>query len=451
MTARPDTIRVSLFEHLQQHFSDRLTLLNCTKATLVHISHTLEDLVLKRRIPAILFTGFQESSHWREETERYRALAEVAQQVCIFAGGQLPPESNEKEIHVTLTGDDPLRQEWFLCILSPQFSVVLCGQDRQVPSAREATRQFATLWTLDPVVINEVLDKCEAVVEHYRPDRAAELRAARRQYPPDMADPEVMTLLTTEMIRFEEKLHLSLVRTTELLEQQFAWQEDMVSLLVHDLRSPLQSITLSLQMATMYGELSQQQRELLDMAQKGAGHATEMVQMMLDTTKLEYGQFPISIQPIAIPGLIEQANKELQSLAQMQGVTIARQIAPDAPLVWGDNALLGRVLVNLVGNAIKHTPTGGTITIGAAAHPDGKHLELSVRDTGRGIPTADQGRIFERLAQVRNDDRGSGAGLGLYFCRLAAEAHGGTIRVNSQLGMGSTFTVTLPLRPALKV
>jgi rsbT co-antagonist protein RsbR len=447
----PAALRVSLFEHLQQQFSDRLTLINCTKATLVHISHTLEDLVLTRRIPAILFTGFQESSHWREETERYRALAEVAQQVCIFAGGKLPPESSEKEIHVTLQGDDPLRQEWFLCILSPQFSVVLCGQDRQVATGEEATRQFATLWTLDPLVINDVLDKCEAVVAHYRPDRAAELKAARQQFPPAAPDPEIMTLLTMEMIRFEEKLHLSLVRTTQMLEQQLKWQEDMISLLVHDLRSPLQSITLSLQMATMYGEVSDQQRELIGMAQKGAQHAAEMVQMMLDSTKLEYGQFPINIQPLVAQELIEQAREETRSLAHMQGITVMTQLADTVPLIWGDKALLGRVLVNLITNAIKHTPAYGTITIMTALHPDGKQIELGVRDTGRGIPLADQDRIFERLAQVRGEDRKTGAGLGLYFCRLAAEAHKGTIRVNSQLGMGSTFTVTLPLRPILSM
>ncbi|NJO84350.1 MAG: hypothetical protein HC828_17270 [Blastochloris sp.] len=96
---------------MRHELGTRLPVVRCTKATLVHLSHTLEDLVLRHNIPALLFTGFQESSHWREETRRYRALVDVAQQVCIFAGGALPPESNAKELHITLHGDDPLRQD----------------------------------------------------------------------------------------------------------------------------------------------------------------------------------------------------------------------------------------------------------------------------------------------------------------------------------------------------
>ncbi len=440
---------VSLFEHLQHHFGERLHLLNCTKATLVHLSHSLEDLVLREQLPAIMFTGFQESSHWREETERYRALATVAQQVCIFAGGKLPPEANEKEIHVTLMGDDPLRQEWFLCILSTKFTVVLCGQDSKVPAKEEATRQFATLWTLDPVVVNDVLDKCEEVVNHYRPDRVAELRKARKNYPPLAPDPVLMTDLTWGMINFEEQLHQSLVRTTEMLEQQLKWQEDMISLLVHDLRAPLQSILMSLQMTMMTGSLDNDQTELLAMAERSTNSANNLVQMMLDTTKLEYRQFPVQVQPILLPSLLERASESVAGKMKQQSIQLKQVVAADLPIIWGDVGLIERVLVNLLSNACKYTPAHGTITIGAMTRPDGKHVELFVRDTGRGIPARDQRRIFERLAQVSDEDRRKGSGLGLYFCRLAAEAHGGTIRVNSQMGMGSTFTVTLPLRPVL--
>lgn len=93
MPAAPP-LQISLFELLRDEFGASLAPIRCSKATLVHLSHTIEDTVLRQHIPALLFTGFQQSSHWRRETERYRALAEVAQQVCIFAGGTLPPESN---------------------------------------------------------------------------------------------------------------------------------------------------------------------------------------------------------------------------------------------------------------------------------------------------------------------------------------------------------------------
>lgn len=449
MAAVPAALNISLFEHLQQHFGDRIKLLYCTKATLVHLSHTLEDLVLRERLPAILFTGFQESSHWREETERYRALAEVAQQVCIFAGGSAPSDSNEKQIHVQLQGDDPLRQEWFVCILSPRFSVVLCGQDRQVPTDQEATRQFATIWTLDPVIINDVLDRCEDVIEHYRPDRVAQIRAARQSFPPIAPDPELITDFTWSMITFEEQLHQSLMRTRALLEQQLKWQEDMTNLLIHDLRAPLQAILLNVQLARMSGPVNDDQADLLVMAETGTRQMSGIVQTMLDTTKLEYGQFPIHIQPIQVRDLLNSVSSQVHTLVQKSDLELHEFIAPDVSLLWGDVELIQRVLVNLLHNAIKFTPRLGKITMRATLHPDGKHVELSVRDTGRGIPQAEQARVFERLAQVSSDDRRQGTGLGLYFCRLAAEAHHGSIRVNSELGRGSTFTITLPLRPAV--
>ena len=205
---------LSLFNLLREEFGTTLQPLQCTKATLVHLSHTLEDMVLTRKLPALLFTGFQESSHWREETERYRALAEIAQQVCIFAGGELPAESSARELNITLRGDDPLRQEWFLALLCPQFAVLLCGQDRNVPADDEATRQFDTLWSFDPQIIDRVLDLLEQVITSYRPDRLQMLQDARKQYPLTAPDPRIVTHFTSEMIRFEEQLHRQLTQTT---------------------------------------------------------------------------------------------------------------------------------------------------------------------------------------------------------------------------------------------
>lgn len=442
-------IRVSLFEHLQHHFQDRLNLLHCTKATLVHLSHTLEDLVLSERLPAILFTGFQESSHWRKETERYRALAEVAQQVCIFAGGTLPPESNEKEIHVTLLGDDPLRQEWFLGILSPQFSVILCGQDRQAPFDREATRQFATVWTLDPVIVNEVLDLCETVVEQYRPDRAADLRAARQMFPPAPPNPALITRLSWSMIQFEEQLHQALTRTQVQLEQQLRWQEDLVNLLVHDLRSPLQAVLMSVQMTKLSGTLGKHERDLLTMAENSTKHAVDMVKMLLDTTQLEAGQFPVQIQPVQVGNMVDSVVSKAKVTAQAKGVAIDATVDPQAETIWSDASLMQRVLDNLLTNAVKFTPRAGMVHLTASLNVHGTHVTIMVRDTGRGIPAHAQDRIFERLGRVSEEDRRTGTGLGLYFCRLALEALNGTIRVYSEVGRGSTFTVTLPVQPSL--
>ena len=131
--------KLSIFETLKDKVGDEIPVISLTKATLVHLSHTLEDFVLRRQLPAFIFTGFQESSHWRKETERYQKLADTAMQVCIFAGKPLPEDSNSEAVQIELEGDDPLRQEWFLGIFSTEFSVILCGLDNLTATSRRST------------------------------------------------------------------------------------------------------------------------------------------------------------------------------------------------------------------------------------------------------------------------------------------------------------------------
>jgi NtrC-family two-component system sensor histidine kinase KinB len=120
-------------------------------------------------------------------------------------------------------------------------------------------------------------------------------------------------------------------------------------------------------------------------------------------------------------------------------------VLPDVPCPLADRELLGRVLVNLVTNGIQFTPKGGQVSIDARRAPDNpREVWLCVRDTGRGIRPEDQARIFEKFVQIGTSRRG-GTGLGLAFCKLVAEAHGGRIWVESTEGAGSTFCVALPL------
>ncbi|MBC7870228.1 MAG: PAS domain-containing protein, partial [Chitinophagaceae bacterium] len=208
----PLDIDFSLFELLKSELGETLPIAHCTKATLVYLSHALEDLVLKNKMPALFFTGFQESSHWREETQRYQELVEIAHQVCIFAGKPLPLETEAHEVHVELADDDPLRQEWFLAILTSRFAVVLCGQDNLKPNVSEPERDFDTLWTFEPRVINQVLDLLEGVVSRYRPEKLAQLKEARTLYPPSQPDAEIVTHFTLELVNYQENLHLKLLR-----------------------------------------------------------------------------------------------------------------------------------------------------------------------------------------------------------------------------------------------
>lgn len=217
-----NTPQISLFEMTERLLDDSVQPIQCSKMTLVHISHTLEDVVLTNRIPAMMFTGFQESSHWQKETERYQELATTAQQICIFAGKPLPDDQPSDVIQIELAGDDPLRQEWFVIILSDHFNVLLTGQDHIAPgevAINDMWRTFDTILSFDSNIINTVLDELDVVIARYRPDLHDELRQSRQRFAPLRNESSYLSGVVTEMVRFEEQLN-QMLRREQTLKQK---------------------------------------------------------------------------------------------------------------------------------------------------------------------------------------------------------------------------------------
>lgn len=227
--------RTSLFRLLHDEASANFSDFQASKATLIDISHTLEDCILQDRLPSIVFTGFQESNHWQAETERYRELAGIASQICIFAGGK-PPVPEEQHVTITLERDDPLRHEWFLLILTHKFSVVLCGLDKQALVDSDAERVFQTILSFDPGIVGRTVDHILPVVKDYRPDRVQALELAYRQFPPDKPDVTYTTRIITRIVdhlqrRYDQQqTHLRELRY--LREQQSRLEHVVVELAV---------------------------------------------------------------------------------------------------------------------------------------------------------------------------------------------------------------------------
>ena len=147
--------------------------------------------------------------------------------------------------------------------------------------------------------------------------------------------------------------------------------------------------------------------------------------------------------PISPAALLAGAAAELSEVAQSHAQTLLCESLPDVPALHGDPRMLHRTLVNLIGNALKFTPHGGAITVSARGEPGA--VVFAVRDTGEGIPADAFARIFDKFGQVAHDQARYSTGLGLTFCRMAVEAHGGQIWVESELGQGSTFFFRIPL------
>ncbi len=179
--------------------------------------------------------------------------------------------------------------------------------------------------------------------------------------------------------------------------------------------------------------------------QNNGKHLLALINDVLDLAKIEAGQLVLTLEDYAMPDVVQSVVSATESLANTKGLKFTADVTPGLPTGHGDARRLAQVLLNLTGNAIKFTDAG-EVAIGAAAE-DG-HFVLTVRDTGPGIAPEDQGRIFEEFQQIDNSNtrKKGGTGLGLAISKRMVEMQGGTISVESELGHGATFRVTLPVR-----
>ncbi len=263
-----------------------------------------------------------------------------------------------------------------------------------------------------------------------------------------------LLVLAMEDVTERRRVHdLELRFTAELQESYRRLQEvekmrdDLTRMIIHDLRTPLTSVITGMQTLEVVGDLNADQREMMEIAIVGGETLLGMINALLDVERLEDGSMPLDRTALSAADLITFAIGQVASLAEGERLALVQQAAADLPPLLGDEGKLRRTLVNLLGNAIKFTPPGGTVTVGAS-NADG-FVQFWVSDTGEGIPAEAFERIFEKFGQVasRRGGRGMSTGLGLTFCKLAVEAHGGRIEVESLPGQGSTFRFTIPLAP----
>ncbi len=220
-------------------------------------------------------------------------------------------------------------------------------------------------------------------------------------------------------------------------------REDLTNTMVHDLRNPASVVLGALDLMGSE-DISDSQREIVDVAHQGAQRLLNLITAILDVNRLESGQMPLEREPVRLDIVAAEVAELEQVLARDKHQAIENQVPPDLPFVSVDVELIHRVLQNLIGNAIKFTPPDGVITLGARRDPaDDRSVIVSVKDSGIGLIPELQAHLFNKFVTGRV--RGRGSGLGLAFCRLVIEAHGGRIWVESTPGNGATFLFTLPV------
>lgn len=222
-------------------------------------------------------------------------------------------------------------------------------------------------------------------------------------------------------------------------------RRDLTSMVYHDMRQPLTTVLAS---NMKLREILQDHDNraiprMLELGVRSAQRIQRMVESLLDIQRLEDHKAILNIAPIKVGDLLTDAVALVQPIATESQQTISVSIQPDTPMTTLDLDMVSRVAVNLIENAIKYTPDGGNIHV-KATH-DSEFIKITIADSGPGIPASMKNRVFDKFSRVKYQDAPKGIGLGLAFCRLAVEAHGGTIWVESDGKNGSDFIFTLPI------
>ncbi len=253
----------------------------------------------------------------------------------------------------------------------------------------------------------------------------------------------------TELVRGREgdppQLDVELMRERRArseAEHALRIRDEMLALVVHDLRNPLNTISLASQLLLAGGVDARALRAHVQTIERCARGMSHLIDDLLDVSTIEAGVFHVRREPVAVGVLLARLRSDFAVRAADAEVSLRCRTGNDLPGIRGDNERLYQVLSNLVGNALKVVPAGGTIEV--EARRKGKQIEVIVRDDGPGMQPEVLEHAFDRFWHADHAGR-AGSGLGLYICKGIIEAHGGRIDVDSAPGAGTAFRVLLPL------
>ena len=350
---------------------------------------------------------------------------------------------DERRLGLVIAADDALGVDWSLRLADvldrqPPWSdipLVLLAQspsrggDRRWVGSAHASAIGERLMQRGSVT---VLDRPVRVATLVSAVRAA-LRARARQI-------EVAELIEARTRAQEDAEHAARVKS------------DFLAVMSHELRTPLNAIAgyADLLSTGCYGPVTPEQREALERINRAQRHLLGVINDVLNYSRLERGAIEYDIQPVSLADVVAEVGPLIEPLLTAKGLRYEPALPGADVIVLADREKLRQILLNLLSNAVKFTPAGGRITIEVARRADGTsrgdRVFLRVGDTGTGIPREKADSIFEPFVQVRSDPaaRREGTGLGLAISRDLARGMGGDLRVRSDLGKGSAFTVELP-------
>lgn len=401
------------------------------------MSHEIEANISTVSQLAEVYAGFQRFSKFLIEEKRYRQLAAQGHMIFVFGVPDVPPPSIHGINFISINEADALAKEWFVIIDTAEFYSALVAEELLEFSSLADIKMtghrglYQGIWTFDPLLITELV--------HHLRDELGLTDSLQTPHPPRDHFKQVDAIVASANHLVNE-----LELRKQALDTQQKMYEDLVNMLVHDLRGSLTSVIGSLELLAS-GRVQDpgETQELIDNSLENSCRLSNMISNILDLTKFEAGRLIVKYELIQLPDLLNSVLSRWKAAAAWSGKTIESTIVPELPVIFGDAGMLERVLDNLLSNAIKY---GSNIKLCVRSLK--KMIILSVFDNGPGIPAADRQIVFDKFMQANlGNAQRTGTGLGLAFCKMAVEAHGGTIQIYDGQPDGTEFRVSLPVSP----
>ncbi len=288
-----------------------------------------------------------------------------------------------------------------------------------------------------PIDIDQLIEQIEAF-----------LAGKREEVAPDEREVYLEEYARKLVNKLEAKI-VELEKANAELRELDRLKSEFVSTVSHELRTPLNIIIghAEILQDELFGPLNDHQKRYVDNILNSARHLLELVENILDLSRIESGKLELDMQPFDVVQAVDEVRALLDPLAESKEIRVVVRIDPDLQQIVADRLRFKQILYNLMSNAVKFTPNGGRVDVTVERLPN-EWVQIVVRDTGIGIPQEHLETIFERFRQLDSSfsREWEGTGLGLALTREFVRLHGGKIEVQSQVGKGSTFTVLLPQR-----
>lgn len=333
-----------------------------------------------------------------------------------------------------------------LALNSLSTAVAICSQSGEIEIANEAAE---TLFNLKPeatvsasgnATLTELLTRACIDLRPVRPKSYADAIQIFHDGEEHFFLPEAIPILDEQRELAGVTLVLSDVTDLRRLSEM---KRGLISTVSHELKTPLTSVRLAIHalLSEKVGPLTFKQSELLAAARNDSDRLHRIIENLLDMSRMEAGRAAVQRLPVAPEQLVLQASDDFRTAFLDRGVNLKLDLPPDVPQVLVDPARIKHVFSNLLNNALKHTPPGGSVSV--SARSEGAEVRFAVEDTGAGIPAEYLPRVFEEFFRVPGQDQESDTGLGLAIVKEIVELHGGRIEAQSEPGKGAKFVFTL--------